>query len=161
MGFESERGDQNKKRRNGRIAGAMLLGAIAAGSPAHGQEATEADYGDLTDTSDYPYVYEEPSEEVMNVLGVLDNEIGDALSITQNQVAKIQAAVDAFVAKHPATEGKTRTEGRQTYTDASYSPYLKLENALWTGPNKNPLVMGVVLAYIKTKVADPATAKRK
>jgi|GEM_PF-5385166 hypothetical protein len=105
------------KNRGKRILGAGLIaGALAAGGPAHGQEANDGGYADTrgeyttadTDTeysadlSDYTY---QPSKEVVDLFAGLDDEFGDSLTLTQDQAskmtAKIHAAIDDFVAKHP------------------------------------------------------------
>lgn len=159
MSFENPGGQKNSEdgneRRRGGLLGLAVVGGLAASMAHHGQEISHIN-------PDNPENYENsgvmsnempaPSREVMDVLGALDKEIGDSLSITFEQVNRIHSLVDDFAEKHPLYEGKTITkDDGATYTEASYSPYRELEDALVRGPNINPVVMGVMLAYIKDK----------
>ncbi len=160
---KSNSNEQSKKGR--RYLGVALAGAMVAGSPAHAQE----DYDDDADFGAPSYYDFEvaPSPEVMGILDSLDKEIGPGLSITQEQANKIRAAVDDFVAHHPAHVRQTKTEAgangkASSVTEPSYSPFLQLADALVRGHNVNPLIMGIMLGYIKDmEVAPKAPAQRQ
>jgi hypothetical protein len=169
----SEGGSLDNSKRKNMLRAGLVAGALGAAVPAHGQSVEQqadfipqqtyeqpydSDYGGKDHVAggyDYgsaDYV----SEEVVNLFKELDEEVGDSNSITPEQIAKIHTKIDDFISKHPAYEGKKieGTEGADNTYEPSYSPYLELQNGLWLGPEKNPLVIGFAVAYIKQKALE-------
>ncbi|HEV3244839.1 MAG TPA: hypothetical protein VG102_00600 [Candidatus Paceibacterota bacterium] len=168
--------DKKKILRVGLVAGALAAGAPAQGHTNYTAEhapspGIEQHYDDVNrgyeDFSSYDrggdqYI----SEEVITLFNKLDNDIRDSHATTPEQVNKIiHGAIDDFVAKHPAHEGKKIEEKDvQSGTDVEelpYSPWVELEEGLRFGPERNPLILGVAMVYIKEMlgILPPAESK--
>jgi hypothetical protein len=153
------------KKKTSKILGAALAAGLAAGSPAHAQDDTRGNRGfdsggydtSYTDTGTEDYgsdgyeSYEVPSQEVVDTLTILDGELGDSVSVNPEQVAKLRASIDAFVAAHPAHEEELVSNDSETAGRAPYSPWKQLKSALEGGLKVNPAAGVAALQYIKEK----------
>ena len=161
--------DKNEKPgRAGRIGaafGAGLAASLAAGTAnaqVPGSEISTDEYittvyGGYSSSFEYS-----ASPEALDAVGKLMGEFGQDLSVTPEQVGKIKATVDAYVAAHPAYEGKTTVaaDGKSSSSEPSYNPFYDLRQAMdKSSDDMNPLLMGLLAQELNKRIKAAAVEK--
>jgi len=165
MGNLNSGKDKNEKqgkagmRMTAMAAGVLAAGAANAQAPGADYSSDEytTDYGGYTDSFEYS-----ASSEALDAIGKLMGEFGQSLSVTPEQVGKIKTAVDAYVAAHPAYEGKTTVsaDGKSAGSEPSYSPLLDLRQAMdQTSDDMNPLLIGLLSQELNKRMKATAAEK--
>jgi len=153
----SDQDDQNKQRGKASAhVGMALAAAIAAASPAHGQETIQqgTDYAGDTYTMDYGSSYEfsgsEDALKAIDALGKAFNRVVDDPRGTRVK-SEVLDAMHKFIDAHPYREGKTTTTKDGAYSESSsYNPVFDLQAALYSKARRiDPLLAGVLLQELR------------
>ena len=149
--------DKNEKQgKAGKHIGVALAAAIAAASPAHGQETVQQGTGYARDmyTMDYGSSYEfsgsEDALKAIDALGKAFNRVVDDPRGTRVK-SEVLDAMHKFIDAHPYREGKTTTTKDGAYSESSsYNPVFDLQDALYSKARRiDPLLAGVLLQELR------------